>query len=663
MTAPVLHFTPRAELSAHDNMMSFVQTCRKSAILGASNQFDQNVWEDAYQKGKDHRTRIVFSTHEAAREAKPSPTPVLPEPFLSFAKAILTYLQDRRPVVCKGSRLSALRYLEAALRRHGKVARPTGTDALVLDVAVQIAQESVSPGVAYRAAGQLELLAETMQELGIVKLRGRWEHGLKKPAETSSRISEEALAARQEKLPSAAVIRAIAGIFNEARGVADTLVSSYCALMLCAPERVNEVMRLEVRCLVEGEGRYQGKLGIRWPGSKRADDTTKWLPSHMAPLARKVIARLEKTSAPARVIADWYTKNPRRLFLNDDAEHLRGVELVSAEDVSLILWGTSSSRRSATRWIKDHGLSPVRTVRRKFLYRFADVESAVLSLLPETFPEMPGAPGLECRASLALCLMSELHAVRSTYTCMFQLVSQDDLYTRLGAQAHLYSIFDRYGYKEDDGSPIRVTSHAFRHYLNTLAQLGGLSNTEIAIFSGRKEVRQNRAYDHLTSDQVLAPIIKVTAGGFRTELLASTGRQLYTRSELLELGKPASHTTEFGYCMLDFAAEPCQMHRDCVNCDEQECVKGEQHKEENLRRSRSEAEQALARARAALTDEEYGADKWVTHYVKTLGRIEELLSVLENPAVPIGARIRLAKGSPPQVRLGDGVHPIKLLPR
>lgn len=150
---------------------------------------------------------------------------------------------------------------------------------------------------------------------------------------------------------------------------------------------------------------------------------------------------------------------------------------------------------------------------------------------------------------------------------------------------------------------------------------------------------------------------------YRAELVASTGRQLYTRSELLALGKPASHTTEFGYCMLDFAAEPCPMHRDCVNCDEQECVKGEQHKEENLRRSRSEAEQALARARAALTDEEFGADKWVKHYVKTLGRIGELLSVLENPAVPVGARIRLVKGSPPQVRLGHGVHPIKLLPR
>lgn len=663
MTAPVLHFTPRAELSAHDNMLSFIETCRKSAVLRASTQFDQDVWAAGYRKGMGSKSRIVYSTLEAASLPRPQPTPALPEPFLSFAKAILVYLQDRRRVESQQVRLSALRYLEAALRRLGRGSRPTGTDAQVLDVAVQIAAESVSPAVAYRAAGQLELLADTMQELGLVTLRGRWLHGLKKPKEGNSRISEEALAARQEKLPSAAVIRALAGIYNEAQGVADTLVSSYCALMLCAPERVNELMRLEVLCLVEGGGRFQGKLGIRWPGSKLADDTTKWLPSHMAPLAREAIERLKRTTAPARAVADWYTKNPSLVYLNEDAAHLRGVELVSAADIGLILWGPSGSSNSANAWIKTRGLSPAGKAGKKLLYRYVDVESAVLDLLPETFPEVPGAVGLECRDSLALCLLTELHSSKSPYACMFQIVSQDDLYIRLGSQEHRTSIFDRYGYSEDDGSSIRVTSHAFRHYLNTLAQLGGLSDTEIAIFSGRKEVRQNRAYDHLSSDQVLAPVIKATEAGFRGELVASVGRQLMTRAELLALGKPASHTTEFGYCMLDFAAEPCQMHRDCVNCDEQECVKGEHHKEENLRRSRSEAEQALARARAALTDEEYGADRWVTHYVKTLARIEELLAVLENPAVPTGARVRLAKGAPPMVRLDDGGQPMQFLPR
>lgn len=106
-------------------------------------------------------------------------------------------------------------------RVEGQSARwgPTAIDARVLDAARDIAGEQVSQSVAYRVAGQLELVADMMDETSLIKLRGRWLHGLKKPMEGGSRISEEAIAARQEKLPSAAAIRAIAGIFNEAQGV------------------------------------------------------------------------------------------------------------------------------------------------------------------------------------------------------------------------------------------------------------------------------------------------------------------------------------------------------------------------------------------------------------------------------------------------------------
>jgi hypothetical protein len=98
-----------------------------------------------------------------------------------------------------------------------------------------------------------------------------------------------------------------------------------------------------------------------------------------------------------------------------------------------------------------------------------------------------------------------------------------------------------------------------------------------------------------------------------------------------------------------------------VNCEEHECVKGEHHKEDNLRRSRAETGQALARARAALSDEEYGADRWVQHHLKNLTRIDELLAVYEDPSVPVGARVRLARGAEPQLLDRDGWHPIKLI--
>lgn len=46
---------------------------------------------------------------------------------------------------------------------------------------------------------------------------------------------------------------------------------------------------------------------------------------------------------------------------------------------------------------------------------------------------------------------------------------------------------------------------------------------------------------------------------------------------------PALYVTEYGYCVHDFSMLPCQKHRDCLNCNEQVCVKGD---EEKLERSK-----------------------------------------------------------------------------
>jgi len=194
-----------------------------------------------------------------------------------------------------------------------------------------------------------------------------------------------------------------------------------------------------------------------------------------------------------------------------------------------------------------------------------------------------------------------------------------------------------------------------------LAQTGGLSSVEIAVFSGRKDVRQNRAYDHMTSDEVQAPISHVLKNGFTSELEPVFGARHspVTRTEFTGLGLTAAHTTEYGYCLHDFASEPCQMYRDCINCQEQECIKGEEQKETNLRMLKAETECLLKQAREALEEEEYGADTWVEHQTNTLKRVNALLSILEDPAVADGARIRLDIANAPLIT-ADNVHPVKV---
>lgn len=659
---PVLNFTPRAELEPLVNLEAFVMLCRGADVLGAREQFAKNVWAVGYFKGQNKVNRIVFSTLEASREDKPEPS--LPPPFLDFAKATLVYLHDKRPVTAQASRIAALRCLEAALRESSKGSRPTAVDEMVLDSAVALAKQTVSPAVAYRTAGQLQLIAEFMHSKGFIRLRQRWTHGVKKPQEGGSRISKEALARRQQKLPSSATLRALGNIFHDAIEPTDIMVSSVTGLLLCAPERINEVLRLRRNCLVEGDGEYSGKLGLRWSGSKGAENTTKWLPAEMSPIAREAVANIIKVTTPAQKLAAWYTANPTKLYLHEGAVHLRDKTVLTSEEIGLILWGDETASGPATNWAQLTNALPKQPLSGSRIgFLFKDVELAVLAMLPKTFPHAPGAPELLCHESMAIMRTHELHSKKSAYLCMFKCVDYSSVANRLGSRKDLanISIFKRFGYTEDDGSPIELQSHSLRHYLNMLAQTGGLSSAEIAIFSGRKDVKQNRAYDHMTSDEVQAPISQALKGGFTSELEpVFTRRDLVTRSEFKGLGLTAAHTTQYGWCEHDFASEPCQMYRDCVNCEEQECIKGETQKEANLRMLKSETEYLLKQAKEALSEEEYGADTWVKHQTLTLERVNALLSILEDPAVPAGARIRLDVDNAPLITT-DNVHPVRFI--
>lgn len=583
----------------------------------------------------------------------------MPPPFIDFAKALLIYLQDSRPVSSQGARVSALRYLEAALREWGKGSRPTAVNVEVLDTAVELAHKKVSASVAYRIAGQLKLIADTMDAKGFITLRQPWEHGLKKPRELGSRISKEALKARQEKLPSAAAFRALGSIFQDAISARDVLVSSSAALMTCAPERVNEVLRLTRNCVEKGDGRFAGHVGLRWSGSKGANDTIKWLPTVMTPVAEQAVANLLAVTRHAQEIAAWYTENPTSLYLHESVAHLRAREFLSTTEIAAILWGDETLRCSANTWAQTtHKLRKHQLGERRVAFTFKDVEQAVLSMLPATFPHVPGAPELLCKDSMMVVRVNEMHEARATFQCMFTCADYNTIANALTRHDGQPSIFDRFGYAEDDGCPIEMKTHSLRHYLNMLAQMGGMSSAEIALFSGRKDVSQNRAYDHMTSEEVQAPISAALSQGFMGDLVAQVTRRLVVRGQFSGLGATAAHTTDYGFCLHDFAGEPCQMHRDCINCEEQECVKGEEQKEANLRASKAETELLLEVAKQALSAKEFGVDAWVAHHKKTLERIESLLTIYEDPAVPNGARIRLSVTNPSLITLEPVVQPI-----
>lgn len=637
----IIHFTPKDELAFDLNIKQFIDTYRALSIWNADEIYEQNIWDLGNQKGQNKRTRAIFSIYEAPAKCGEK-GPFFPKQFLDFAKCILLYLQATKPVGNPAFRMAALRCIEAALRKLGKDSRPTAVNEAVLDEAKSILLSGgVQMSYAYRIAGQIQLIASSMHDKGIINLSRQWGHGLNKPEEHNSRISKEAIERREEKMPSEAALRALGTIFHEASEPSDIYVSSILAILLCTPERINEALRLQRNALIYGEGRFAGNVAFRWAGSKGFENAARWLPTIMIPVAKEAVENILKVTAPAREIAKWYLNNPGEAYYHEGASHLKNKEFLSSTEVALLLWGNAGTRTSANQWLTAAGVEKIYTAPKSVQFKRKDVEAAIIKLLPEQFPYLPGEDSLICTDSIVTIKLNEFHSNKVTYQCMFEYADYTKIDNRLGVEGK-DSIFDRFNFSEDDGSRIEMNTHSLRHYLNHLARIGGMSELEIAAFSGRKDVGQNRAYDHMTTDEIQAPINAAIKSGatVKVDVALLAARNLVNRGDFKSLGKVNAHTTEYGFCVHNFAAEPCHMHRDCINCQEQVCIKGDSYKESNLRRLKDETEYLLGVAKESLTQEEYGADKWVEHQTKTLDRVVKILNILDNPNIANGALIK-----------------------
>jgi len=646
--ADLLHFSPRRALDAKANLLQFVHSCRqRSTVFGLDLDFDSDVWDISKHlglKGTRRATRLHFKPW---REPRASASTFMEEPFKSFAKAYLRYQQGLRPSRSIESRLIALRAVYEVLGEGGEGLDPTGLLPLHFDRSAQLIRERVKATSAYQYCVQLELIYETMVECRLLSHPQTWRSPIQR-VEDASRIGPTFEDRRISRLPSSDALAALAAIFQVAKEPADVVVTAAVAIMCSAPERVNEVLRLAVHSEVEGAA-PDAAYGLRWYPSKGGSPQVKWLIRAMSAVVRIAIARLKKLSAPARVLARWYEAHPSQIYLPTGLAYLRAQEMLSMGELLELLFEVTPDRTVASVWCKTHKV-PTTLIRGRLHARFQDVEAAVLRMLPRGFPYLHRGHGLRFSEALFIVRKSELHDSRATYRCMFMAVGQEDIYKRISShEPSRVSIFDKFGYRARDGSAIVVRTHQFRHFLNMQAQLGGMSQLDIAAWSGRARVSENKAYDHVSNQDVLQmlrdalPAQAPAAGG----VTRIESRSLIQRAEFAKLKVRTAHTTDIGYCAHDFSMLPCMAHQDCLNCDEHFCRKGDADKEARLRARVDETRLLLQRAEEALNGGLAGADRWIARQLKDLERAEELIRILQDPRTSQGAFIRLSKAPMP----------------
>ena len=220
-----------------------------------------------------------------------------------------------------------------------------------------------------------------------------------------------------------------------------------------------------------------------------------------------VVGDLVRLCEPARQAAAVLEKNPHRVPLpgNPDPD-----ALLSIRELMKILPFPPEQAAIRGFLYKTLGLEPVKRARLhgehnpSCLYRVRDIERALLKRRGALeVLRLSGGRAQMLSASLCVTFHNQLYSSRSTLTFLPELVNAGVLSGLLGHRQK-NTVFSRHGFQQRNGSPMRIHTHAFRHWLNTLADQGGLSDVELARWMGRRDIRQNQAYKHGTVEQRVA---------------------------------------------------------------------------------------------------------------------------------------------------------------
>jgi hypothetical protein len=95
-------------------------------------------------------------------------------------------------------------------------------------------------------------------------------------------------------------------------------------------------------------------------------------------------------------------------------------------------------------------------------------------------------------------------------------------------------------------------------------------------------------------------------------------------------------------CITSYLSESCEKYRDCINCNEHICEKGDDGKCERIRKKLKQEERLLVKDRKALDNGVQGAEQWYTRRNMTVERCKQLLDMLTDPEIENGALIKLA---------------------
>lgn len=258
--------------------------------------------------------------------------------------------------------------------------------------------------------------------------------------------------------------------------------------------------------------------------------------------------------------------------------------------------------------------------------------------------DWPNLPSVEQAVweSLVLIRDREFHNKLEPRAFSWRLPSVNELNAQLASRDKLKkppkTLFQRMGYKDEDGSDIRLTSHQIRVWLSTNAERGGMDAWKLAQWAGRARINDNRHYDLRTQEereQQARSVLELTERPTALEAIKLNLPVSYKDLGVNRIG--IADITEYGMCTHDYAMSPCTKGGECMTCKEHVCIKGMPKTLERIKRLERQIESQFNKAKNDEADGMFGAGRWVTHLGWKLAHIRTQLTRMESNETPEGA--------------------------
>lgn len=622
--------------TAQQNVDAFITECR-TACEKSGTRWEALCWSSVKltKLGAPRNARgIVSSEYRLESE------------FAEFVKAYLWYSSIYNPTAAITSIYLGFRVLEKALIEQTGWARIWGCSIHVLDSAVRVATNhyGTPKASAHIVLSYLRGIAEFLDKQGLTDtpLVG-WVSPVKPPDRKLNKIGKQAEEYRQAKLPDEEALDAIAEIFaSDPQQPRDIITTSFVAMTMCAPSRGGEILELPIWSeVLEADKSGIDRYGWRFFAFKGYQGDIKWVPSSMESVGKTAFERIKSLTNPAREFARWVEDHPQIFYRHAQCPNVDEDEPLSMIDAALALGMNPANRQQASTALNYRKLPTTDGAN-----TLKSLWGHVLNRLPKHFPWIHAEKRIKFSEALFCMFRNQTHATRAVIPVELQLLDVSWFTCELGPRPTINghkSIFDRHDYQASNGDHFKLNTHQPRHLLNTTANLAGLSQEYIAKWSGRANPRQNRTYNHATDAEILA---KVSEGIIRSPAPSSAnlGARLIfpvKDDEFLGVITPATHVTDAGYCVHNWIISPCIKYRDCDNCEDQICVKGENEKLDRTRVRLARMEAILAVALAEADPEAIGADRWIANHQSTIQRLKQRIAMLTDDDLPDGSLIRL----------------------